>query len=316
MAQITIGIPSYRQPQYLQRAVAALQAQTLADWELWICDDASGDDSVPVAHALAEADNRVHVCADEKNKGLAANFAQCARYGTADWLLLCAADDVLAPDFLERAIQSAQQCPDCGMICGRRVQRYPSGRLRPYPPIFVGRQAAGSTVARALTNGNLYGLYSSVVLRRAAMMEAGGLGTDNAWAGDFDLFVRMAARFPVFFDEKMQCEQWIDPHTQTRQMAQDGRIVRGERQMLEHVLAQKAVRSRLTSRQVQAAWQRILAMGILLGGAAAVKGNFRGAQDNWQAAWEVRRQAGPLASWRHVGPTLLRLAMQRSQLRY
>ena len=59
--KVSVIIPCYNQAKFLPHAVAALQAQTLEEWECIIVDDGSTDNTAEVATNLALQDGRVHM---------------------------------------------------------------------------------------------------------------------------------------------------------------------------------------------------------------------------------------------------------------
>jgi glycosyltransferase involved in cell wall biosynthesis len=79
-------MPVYNGTRFLDRAVASVRAQTLADWELLAVDDASADGSAELLDRLATADPRVRVFRHATNRGQAAarNTALAAAGG--EWV--------------------------------------------------------------------------------------------------------------------------------------------------------------------------------------------------------------------------------------
>lgn len=285
--------------------------QTNEGWELFIVDDQSEDDAWNVAEELACGDNRIVALRNSTNVGLAANFRRCGKQGTAPYLLLMAADDVLQENFLQEIFEVVKRQADGGLICGKRVLFYgQSGRHRPYRMPLVGRYEAGTTVARALANGNLYGLYSAVVMRRAALNAIGGIRADNPWAGDFEGFVRIAARFPVVFVPEASVYQHVDASTQTTQFLRNGQLVDYEALTLERLLADPDVRRALSTTDISAAWNRILALSWII---RIYSWRFRGMH---KGLWDqkIPRQEGRRGLV--VIKTMLRLVYQRLRLTY
>ena len=257
---ITIAIPSYNRAPLLLRTVRALQEQTVPDWECVIIDDQSTDSAWDVAQMVAAEDGRFRAFRHTTNQGLAANFRECGSQGTAPYVLMLAADDQLTPQFLEKVREALTTFPDAGLVCGRRVLSDARQRLRPYATPLTGYWKAGTTIARAVANGNLYGLYSSVVIRRQALTEVGGIRADNPWAGDYEAFVKIAARHPVVFVPGAEVYQHVDQSTQTTAFLRSGRLVHYESETLERLLDDPVIAERLSSENRVAAWQRIHAL--------------------------------------------------------
>ncbi len=313
---ISIAIPSFNRAELLLRAVGSVQAQTDPNWELFIIDDQSTDSAWNVAQMLTNQDERIQCERNAHNRGLAGNFSYAATKGQAPYVLLLAADDQLAPDFLERMRKTGMQRGGLGLLCGRRVLFYPRTKRRvPYAIPLEGQYAPGSTVARALANGNLYGLYSSVVMRREALRAVGGIASDNPWAGDYEAFARIAAREPIWFEPQAIVYQHVDQSTQTSHFLRSGQLVSYEMMTLSRLLADPAVSRHLSPNDVRNAWRRIHALewSVTL---------YRWLHGQWQRAPSPSSIGGsthaviPSCSMGEIAGTTLRLIYQRWRLTY
>jgi len=93
---------------FLAAAAGSVLAQTMADLELVIADDASGDESRDIAAGLARRDPRVRLLplAAAGGAGAARNAAIAAASG--DWLAVMDSDDLMHPERLERLLAAAQ----------------------------------------------------------------------------------------------------------------------------------------------------------------------------------------------------------------
>jgi succinoglycan biosynthesis protein ExoO len=119
---VSVIMANYNGARHLAEAVASVQRQTLADWELILVDDASSDDSVRIAEGLAEADPRIRVMTQPANQGPAAarNLALDAARGA--WIAVADSDDVMLPARLERLLaraegQGAEIAADDQLVC-------------------------------------------------------------------------------------------------------------------------------------------------------------------------------------------------------
>lgn len=257
---ITIAIPSYNRAHLLRRAVKSVIGQTEGDWELWIVDDASCDDAWTIAEEASHSDTRIHATRHPRNLGLAQNFSYAAQCGTAPYLLLLAADDFLDSQFLQYVRTVVEHDPHLALICARRIHQRSNGRQRYFDTPLIGRYSPGKVVARALRNGNLFGLYSSVVVQRDALIEIGGIRQDNTWAGDFEAFTKISARHPVYFEPRALAYQNVDRSTQTFAMVRDATLISFEFATLERLLEDPAVKDSIGNKDVLRAWNRIIAI--------------------------------------------------------
>ena len=75
MASVSIVIPTYNRAGLLPAAIASVQAQTYAAWELIVVDDGSNDATPEEVAALAGADPRIRLVANTGRHG----SARCAQ---------------------------------------------------------------------------------------------------------------------------------------------------------------------------------------------------------------------------------------------
>jgi succinoglycan biosynthesis protein ExoO len=135
---VSVVMANYNGARHLPEAVASLQAQTFSGWELVLVDDASSDDSVRLASALALGDRRIKVLAQPHNRGPSAARNRALKAAAGAWIAIADSDDVMRPDRLERLLrlaraEDAELVADNQMIC--------SADLAPLEP-FIGAAEA------------------------------------------------------------------------------------------------------------------------------------------------------------------------------
>jgi succinoglycan biosynthesis protein ExoO len=105
--RVSVVMANYNGARHLAEAIASVQAQTLADWELLLVDDASTDDSLAVALAMAERDPRIRLLAQPRNQGPAAARNRALEAARGEWIAVADSDDVMLPQRLERLLSRA-----------------------------------------------------------------------------------------------------------------------------------------------------------------------------------------------------------------
>jgi glycosyltransferase involved in cell wall biosynthesis len=106
----------------LPEAVDSILAQTFADFELVLCDNASTDGTEELCRQYAATDCRVRYHRNRRNIGVAANFDLSSALCTATLVKWAASDDVLGPTCLEDCIEVLDHNPGV-------VLAVPRGRL-------------------------------------------------------------------------------------------------------------------------------------------------------------------------------------------
>lgn len=109
MNTVHILCPVHNGARYLRAFLDSVQAQTHTDWQLWMVDDGSADDSRLLLAAAARDDDRIHVLPSPPSRlGAAGAFAWLwARVpAEAKWIAFADQDDVWRADKLARSLQA------------------------------------------------------------------------------------------------------------------------------------------------------------------------------------------------------------------
>ena len=108
MPQISVIIPVYNTGAYLHRCIDSILGQTFPDFELFLVDDGSTDESPRICDGYARKDPRVRVI-HQKNQGqsVARNNAIAQMQG--QWVMFCDSDDWIHPRTLEWLYRTAKE---------------------------------------------------------------------------------------------------------------------------------------------------------------------------------------------------------------
>jgi glycosyltransferase involved in cell wall biosynthesis len=190
---VSIVLATYNQARWLTGAIATVQAQTFADWELLVADDGSTDDTATIA-ARHAADPRIRLLpGPHAERCVARNRALAAARG--ELVAFLDTDDRWHPEKLGQQVAALAARPEAGLCY--TIARFVDVEDRPLP-IRKPLAARDGDVFPALVRGNLI-ILASVVARRAAVLEAGGFDETLPEYGceDWDLWLRLARRRPV-----------------------------------------------------------------------------------------------------------------------
>lgn len=103
----TVGILTYNYASYIKQAIESVLNQTYRNWELFIYDDASRDNTEEIVKKYL-TDSRVIYIKNKKNIGQAANWAQALKSGTGIVLCTLHADDFWEKDTLHKVRSTFQ----------------------------------------------------------------------------------------------------------------------------------------------------------------------------------------------------------------
>ncbi len=104
---ITVVVPAYNHEAYVAQALASLQAQTMADFDVVVIDDGSSDATADVADSFAREDRRFTVVR-QANSGSHGAINRGVAEARGDWIAILNSDDRFAPERLARLRDEAR----------------------------------------------------------------------------------------------------------------------------------------------------------------------------------------------------------------
>lgn len=183
---VSVLLPVYNAAPYAQQAVQSVLSQTFTDFELILFDDGSTDGSLPLLRQFSDARIRLF---SRPNRGLVATLNEAIAQSRADLLARMDADDVAFPERFAKQVDFLGQHPACVAVGTGIVVVDPLGEPIKTPPTALGHPAIG----RGLLAGNGWVLcHPTVMMRKAAVLSAGGYRAEYDRAEDLDLFLRLA----------------------------------------------------------------------------------------------------------------------------
>lgn len=99
--RVSVLMPTFEQSHFLPRALASLQAQTLADWQAVVVDDGSRDGTWRAVAPFLE-DGRIRYLRLADNEGLGRALNVALDHAEADLMAYLPSDDVMYPRHLEQ----------------------------------------------------------------------------------------------------------------------------------------------------------------------------------------------------------------------
>ena len=192
LSRTSVLIPTFRRPALLERAVRSALGQSHGDLEVWVYDNASGDETAQVVARLAAADPRVHYHAHATNLGSFANFRQAIEHVRTPYFSVLADDDVVLPDFHRLALDAFGAAPGVAMVALNCLHSELGGAVLRRPSIRPGTYAPPGGMLEMLRQG--HPSWSSVLFRRDVVDLIGGIDPGVDLYLDLDVLLRVAAQ--------------------------------------------------------------------------------------------------------------------------
>ncbi|MFC1772112.1 glycosyltransferase [Pseudomonadota bacterium] len=257
--RISVVVPAHNDEDYLESCIQSLMAQTVLPDEIIICDDASLDGTRDIAIRLAERyPDKIHCIFHEENRGCGGNFNSGIRAARGCYVSIVAADDYWLPQKLERELEALEA----------------SDRRWAYSIVELawedGPHAGHQMPFWGTVEGHDGDLFQDILLRRVSprnflierklLLEAGGFDEAFGMYEDWDLKLRLSARYPAAFVAETgaiyrQHSQGISRSDLQRQLAEAGKVLRKNKLLIERFAPERATALR------DSAWQKLLPGG-------------------------------------------------------
>jgi glycosyltransferase involved in cell wall biosynthesis len=290
-------IPVYNRVTYLENTLRSVLSQDpgAEEMQIGVVDDASslGDSEELVRRVGGE---RVEFVRQPRRLGGIGNWNSCIERSRGEWVHILHSDDVVFSGFYQSLKAGLERRDDVGAAFCRHAYIDENGRWggispleSPTPSILVGFLGKISVGQRIQC--------PSIVVRRSVYEKLGGFRTDLSYAADWEMWVRVAAHSPVWYEPstlaafRAHTTSWSADFLKSAQnVAEERRCIAVMRELLPsdqaETLARKA-RENVARRALSGAYQ------------ALVKGEFTAARG------QLREGLKCSASPRVVGMTIL-----------
>jgi len=168
-ACVSVVIPAYNAAATIDETLRSVRSQTYRTLEILVIDDGSTDETADVVCARAAQDTRIRLVRQE-NRGVAAARNRGIEEATADLVAFVDADDLWAPDKIEKQIAALRkEGPSVALVytwwakidaASRMIERY--------------CPTDGGDVLERICSGNIVGHCSSALVTKTAVLEIGG----------------------------------------------------------------------------------------------------------------------------------------------
>lgn len=188
MPLISVVIPVYNGEKTIRETIESVLNQTLADFELLIIDDGSQDSTLEVVASIK--DPRIKVFsypnanqAVSRNRGLS--------HAVGEYISFIDADDLWTPDKLEAQLTALQKDPQAALAYSWTDSIDEAGQFFR----VGGHRSESGNVFILLALNDFIESGSNPLIRKQALIEAGGFDAALTPAEDWDMWLRLASRY-------------------------------------------------------------------------------------------------------------------------
>lgn len=235
----SVMVPTYNTPAaYLREALNSVLSQDPGPqlMQIEVIDNCSDhDDPEPL---VREAGNgRIAFWRQPANVGAIENFNTCIRRARGRWVHILHADDAVLPDFYARAAAAIGRHPDAGAIAMRIVIVNEQGNwvglseLDRQTPGILGADFVEVLYAEQRIQ------FAGMIVRRSTYEEVGGFRRELPYCTDWDMWKRIAVRYPIYYDPQPLCCFRVHGDSLSSALTRTGQNVADERRSVETALS-------------------------------------------------------------------------------
>ena len=278
MPQVSVIIPTYNRPRYLQRALESVLCQSFEDYEIIVVQNGPARYGGTLVRKLKRQRGGIRFChvrradpANARNVGL--------QLAEGEYIAFLDDDDEWRPEKLRMQVRVMNKKKGVGLVaCSLKICDDTGSEVRKTMKL-----AGELSLKTLLTKGCVIGSLSSVLIRRSLMAQVGGFDSRFQIANDYDLYLRLAQKTKL----------WLMPHRLVNVYQHGQNLSHNAVQSRREVVAvlKKLISSRMkwkgiSDRMIKSAletWQYLLKYVVSISNCAGPCGKRR------NAAQEIRR---------------------------
>lgn len=192
MFSISVIIPTYNRSDLIARSLDSVMAQTCPPHEVIVIDDGSTDNT---SELVAERYPDV-LMLEQGNKGVSAARNAGINVAKGDWICLLDSDDSWHPEKLEKQIKALNNQPEY-LVCHTNENWIRNGKQ--VNQLKKHKKHGGNIFRYCLPLCIISP--SSVMMHRQVLHDVGMFDESMPVCEDYDLWLRICARYPVLYLE-------------------------------------------------------------------------------------------------------------------
>ncbi len=206
MPLISVIIPVYNSTTTIQTTLHSVFQQTFREFELIIVDDGSTDQTLEIVRQYQ--DNRLQVMACS-HRGASVSRNQGLYQSKGEYIAFLDGDDVWTPDKLEKQFQALKANPAAAVAYSWTDYIDEVGN-----PLYPGSHVSlNGQVYPQLLIRNFLESGSNPLIERQALIQVGGFDESLQGGQDWDLYLRLAAKYQFITVPQVQIYYRVSSHS-------------------------------------------------------------------------------------------------------
>lgn len=234
--KVSVIMPTYNHAPFVDEAIRSVLTQEGVDLELLIGDDGSSDGTADVVRR--HQDSRIRFTAHAVNQGACVVVNDLIRQARGEYVALLNSDDVWpTPRKLAEQVEILDGRPELGALFGRPEFMDRHGVSMPKENAAMGllfdreNRSQAAWLRFFLESGNCM-CHPTMMIRRRCYEELGAYNNRMRQLPDFDMWVRLVKRYPIYISDKI----WVKFRVLPGENASSPTVANSVRGMNEYLL--------------------------------------------------------------------------------
>lgn len=210
-ALLTVGVINFNQGEYIAQCLDTIRSQTFKDFELYIIDDHSTDNSVELISTYINKHSlECQFIVNEVNQGICKNLNQLLHKAKGKYFTFIAADDWGTENRFEDMVHVLENADndvcsvysDCKLVneSGELIQ---SSYIKYFRPDLDNNNPPSGHIHEQLLAYNFIPAMATVT-RTSSLVEVGGFDEELKFE-DFDLWLKLSSKYRIIFSGNSFC---------------------------------------------------------------------------------------------------------------
>lgn len=226
-------MPTYNRTAHLERTLSSVLSQDpgAEEMQIEVVDNASiADDPEPLVRRIGG--DRVSFVRQPRNIGAYPNFNSCIERSRGEWVHILHSDDVVFSGFYARLKTALEGRDEVGAAFCRDATIDENERLlwtseldsptAGILPGFIEKIGVSQRIVCA-----------AIVVRRSVYEKLGGFRTDLSYTADWEMWIRVAAQFPIWYEPEILAAWRLHSQSTTAAFMRSGENVADTRRCIE-----------------------------------------------------------------------------------
>ena len=230
----SVMIPTFNCARFLHTTLESVLQQNYPpeSMQIEIVDDCSDQDDDPERVVREVGQGRVGFFRQARNMGHTGNFLTCLRRSRGQVIHILHGDDYVRPGFYGKMGQALHSNPSVGAAFCRHIFADENGHWTRISSLLREEGGIWANGARELARKQRIQT-PSIVVRRSVYERLGGFDTRLSWTEDWEMWVRVAAHYPIWYEPKPLAVYRIREGSNTSRLILTGENMRDVRRCID-----------------------------------------------------------------------------------